>query len=75
VLVDPVDQLAGVALVGPDVQQRRLLALEVGQQRVGGVAVLDLGAGDVREQQEAVGVDRRVPLAPPCPWSSPTGCR
>ena len=59
----PVDQLAGVAAVGPQQRQRRHRHRQPVQQRAGAVAVLHARRGDHHQQQQAHRVDHDVALA------------
>src|SRR5215470_5360605 len=52
----------GVSGVGPDQQDLAASAMQVPQQRPGGVAVLDAGGGDHHGQDQAQGVHGDVPL-------------
>ena len=59
----PVGELAGVNGVGPDQADAAGGAVQVPQQRAGGVAVLDGGGGDHHGQQQARRVHGDVALA------------
>ena len=59
----PGGELAGVDGVGPDQADAAAGAVQVPQQRPGGVAVLDGGGGDHHGQQQAHRVHGDVPLA------------
>src|SRR5215469_1370539 len=62
--VGPGGEPAGlVAGVGPDQADARAGAVEIPQQRAGGVAVLHRGGGDDRVEQQAGDVYGDVPLA------------
>jgi hypothetical protein len=60
----PVDQVAGVAGVGPHQADRGKDRPDDPHQQVAGVAVLHVGAGDQHGQQQPGGVSDDVPLAP-----------
>src|SRR6266571_5710803 len=59
----PAGELAGVDSTGPDQADAAAGAVQVPQQRPGGVAVLDGGGGDHHGQQQAHRVYGDVPLA------------
>src|SRR4051794_4417111 len=56
----PVDEFAGVAAVGPEQTDAREADAQRPEQGPGGVAVLDVRAGDQDGQQQAAGVDHDV---------------
>ena len=55
---------AGIAPVGDDAFDEGEAALRLAQQRLGAVAVLDVGCVDVDAQEQALRVDEDVTLAP-----------
>src|SRR5580658_5073932 len=65
----PVDQLSGVAAVGPDQLQTReqssalALFVELGQHQLGPVAVLKIGCMDNNRNNQPQRVDHDVPLS------------
>ena len=59
----PGQQLAGVAAVGPGAADAAPAALEVPQQRPGGITVLGAGGSDQDLQQQARSVDGDVAFA------------
>ncbi len=58
----PIDQLPGVATVGPDAFQSRVQASQLAKYQFGSVAVLNVGRMDHHRQDQTERVDDQVPL-------------
>jgi hypothetical protein len=61
---DPLDQFAGVAAVGLEVQDAGKRRDQKRQQGPGTIAILDVGGMDLNGQHQAELVDDEVALAP-----------